>query len=157
MLDRIGTIRSERCSTIVQSMLERSCLSGRPFEYGVGVKSPLDERIAVTLDTMERQMSERLRVRDLAALVRLSPGGFAHLFQVSTGMSPARYLRQLRMGRARDLIDSTALPIREVMRLVGLSDPGRFSKDFRRRFGKGPAEYRRYCRFVSRVQEREVS
>lgn len=92
---------------------------------------------------MHERMSEQWRVRDLAALVDLSPSRFAHLFQRTVGISPLRYLRQLRMARARQLLEESALEVREVRRLVGCTDASHFSRDFRREYGVGPRDHRR--------------
>ena len=102
----------------------------------------MDPRVAQALEFIEQRLSERLTVRDLAVLVNLSPSGFAHLFRASIGTSPIRYLRQRRMERARELLECTSLPVREVMRQVGCPDPSHFSKDFRASFGMRPRDCR---------------
>ena len=48
----------------------------------------------------------------------------------------------LRMERARVLVESTDLPVREVMQQVGLSDPSHFSRDFRNAHGVSPRAFR---------------
>jgi transcriptional regulator GlxA family with amidase domain len=119
------------------------------------VEFVLDQRIARVLTIMEQRMAERVRVTELAALVNLSSSGLAHLFRRSVGMSPLRYLRELRLRRACDLLETTSLPVREVMRLVGCTDPSHFSRNFRLRFGVTPREYRHDRRFA-RTRERAV-
>ncbi len=102
----------------------------------------VDQRIAQSITAMEQRLAEPWRVRDLAALADLSPSRFAHLFRESIGVSPLRYLHDLRMERARHLLERTSLQVKDVMPLVGYADPSHFSKDFRRHFGVGPREYR---------------
>ena len=104
-----------------------------------------DPRILQTIDVMEQRLSERLTVAALSAMVNLSPSRFAHVFRRTMGVSPVRYLHDLRMRRARQLLLETSLPVHEVMRQVGWSDPSHFSKAFRRRFGMGPRRYRDEC------------
>jgi len=106
------------------------------------VEPTLDTRIARALDVMQHQVAEPWTIRTLAALVGLSPSRFAHLFRRATGTSPLRFLHTLRMTRARQLLEDTPLPVRDVMRLVGWKDPSHFSRDFQRRFGVGPRRYR---------------
>lgn len=91
---------------------------------------------------MQGRVADPWTIRTLAALVGLSPSRFAHLFRRATGASPVRFLHSLRMTRARQLLEETRLPVRDVMRLVGWKDPSHFSRDFRRRFGVGPRRYR---------------
>ena len=102
-----------------------------------------DARIARAREAMHQRLTERWRIDSLAALAGLSPSRFAHLFRGLVGVSPLRYLQRLRLDRARYLLESTSCPIAEVMRSVGYTDASHFSKDFRRRFGAGPREYRR--------------
>jgi AraC family transcriptional regulator of arabinose operon len=102
-----------------------------------------DRRVADAMDEMERRIGEPIRVGELAASVNLSASRFAHLFREHTGSSPMRYLRDLRLERARLLLERTSLSIADIMRLVGCLDPSHFAKDFRRRFGSAPRDYRR--------------
>ena len=117
-----------------------------------------DRRILQAIDVMEQRLSDRLTVAALSAMVNLSPSRFAHVFRRTTGVSPVRYLHELRMRRARQLLMETSLPVHEVMRQVGWSDPSHFSKAFRRRFGMGPRCYRdelnrdRSARLLMRVK-----
>ncbi|HXG55469.1 MAG TPA: helix-turn-helix transcriptional regulator, partial [Vicinamibacterales bacterium] len=61
-------------------------------------------------------------------------------------MPPARYLQCLRLRRAALLIERTFLSVKEVMALVGYSDPSHFSRDFKRRYGMAPRELRERAR-----------
>jgi transcriptional regulator GlxA family with amidase domain len=106
------------------------------------VKQVPDARIVRSIDEMEQRLSDKLTIAELAASVGLSTSRFAHLFRLTTGLSPVRYLHELRMSRAQDLLQTTTLPVGTVMRRVGWSDPSHFSKAFRRRFGVGPRECR---------------
>jgi transcriptional regulator GlxA family with amidase domain len=111
----------------------------------------IDDRIVVALDAMERRMAEALSVRELAAAAGLSPSRFAHVFRSTVGVPPLRHLHELRMRRARQLLEDSRLPIRDVMRQVGWKDPSHFSKDFKRRFGVSPRRYRDRIRSILAV------
>jgi AraC family transcriptional regulator, arabinose operon regulatory protein len=102
-----------------------------------------DPRITWALDHLAAHLAEPLRVATLAACVNLSPSGFAHLFRREVGTSPARYLRDERMRRARLLLERTFLTVKEVMTLVGCTDASHFSRDFKRFHGVAPSELRR--------------
>lgn len=103
----------------------------------------MDPRIAASIDDIERRLNQRLRVRDLAATVGLSPSRFAHLFHDEFAMGPLEYVRIRRLARARALLERTFLTVKEVMAHVGCSDPSHFARDFRRQYGLGPREWRR--------------
>jgi AraC family transcriptional regulator of arabinose operon len=102
----------------------------------------MDRRIEWVTAQMQARLGATLTVAGLARDVNLSPSRFAHLFQEQLGTSPARYLRALRMTRARLLLERTFLSIKEVMVHVGCNDPSHFSRDFRRVHGVSPREWR---------------
>ena len=104
--------------------------------------SGMDPRIAHVISSMEADIDGRLTVAALAAAVNLSPSRFAVLFRRETGVSPARYLRALRMERARLLLERTFLTVKEVMAFVGVHDPSHFSRDFSRHHGVAPSRLR---------------
>jgi transcriptional regulator GlxA family with amidase domain len=92
---------------------------------------------------MSRRLNDHVTQRELADAVNLSVSRFAHLFRRETGASPARYLRQLRMERARELLDTTFLSVKQVMASVGINDPSHFARAFRSLNGLPPREWRR--------------
>ena len=103
----------------------------------------MDPRIARIVETMEQRPHEPLSVARLAADVRLSPSHCAQLFRQQIGISPRQYLQELRLERARTLLERTFLSIGEVMVRVGLHDKPRFERDITRRFGAAPTALRK--------------
>ena len=57
-------------------------------------------------------------------------------------MPPIRYLRQLRMERAKELLESSFLSVKEIAFQVGLNDESHFVRDFKSTYGYSPALYR---------------
>ena len=57
-------------------------------------------------------------------------------------MPPIRYLRQLRMERAKHLLESSFLSVKEIAFQVGLNDESHFVRDFKSTYGYSPALYR---------------
>ena len=57
-------------------------------------------------------------------------------------MPPIRYLRLLRMERAKDLLESSFLSVKEIAFQVGLNDESHFVRDFKSTYGFSPALYR---------------
>lgn len=92
---------------------------------------------------MRDHPDERIEVADLAAMVRLSPSHFAALFKRQFGYPVLQYQTQLRMTRARELLDTTRQPIPEVAAAVGYADSFYFARQFKRVHGLTPLAYRR--------------
>ena len=97
-----------------------------------------DPRITWAVEHMQRRLHEPIAIAALAARVNLSPSRFRYLFALQTGVPPTLYLQRLRLRRARLLIERTFLNVKEVMGLVGYSDPSHFSREFRRVYGLSP-------------------
>jgi hypothetical protein len=53
-----------------------------------------------------------------------------------------RYLRLLRMERAKDLLESSFLSVKEIGFRVGLTDESHFVRDFKATYGLSPSCYR---------------
>lgn len=68
---------------------------------------------------------------------------FLRRFQKATGMTTTEYSQRLRVGRAREMLQSTRLPIDRIAWDVGYGDAGAFRKVFTRIVGLSPGEYRR--------------
>ncbi|WP_229368137.1 hybrid sensor histidine kinase/response regulator transcription factor [Fibrisoma limi] len=60
-----------------------------------------------------------------------------------TGMSISRYIRMLRLGKAKELLVSSGLNISQIAYAVGFEDPKYFSRVFSEEFGASPANFRR--------------
>lgn len=104
----------------------------------------MDQRITQVIDSMERDLDGSLTIGGLAGAVNLSPSRLSVLFKRETGVSPVRYLRALRMERARLLLERTFLSVKEVMAFVGVHDPSHFTRDFSRHHGIAPTRLRQY-------------
>ncbi|WP_216845352.1 helix-turn-helix domain-containing protein [Rathayibacter sp. VKM Ac-2857] len=87
-------------------------------------------------------LTESIEVAELAAMARLSPSHFAALFRRRFGMPVLRYRTELRMARARELLDMTERPIAEVAAAAGYDDSFYFARQFKRIHGLTPHAYR---------------
>lgn len=95
-------------------------------------------------------------VARLVALSRLPERTFKRRFTEATGMSPLEYVHTLRLEEAKQLLESTHLPVEAIAVEVGYQDASFFSRLFRRKVALTPANYRR--RFGAlRSQLRQVA
>jgi two-component system response regulator YesN len=58
------------------------------------------------------------------------------------GTSPERFLSQVRVEKAKDLLENSFLSVKEVSTEVGVSDAAHFSRSFKAACGVTPAQYR---------------
>lgn len=82
-------------------------------------------------------------MEDVARSVNLSSSHLNRLFRIEVGCSPLQYLKSLRMRKAKELIETTFLNVKQVMNTVGVKDKCHFARDFKRAYGLTPSQYRR--------------
>lgn len=84
-----------------------------------------------------------LSVDALAQRAGLSPRQFARAFADEAGISPGRYVDQVRLEAARRHLEDTTADINQVARACGYGTPESMRRAFVRTLGVPPAEYRR--------------
>lgn len=72
-----------------------------------------------------------------------SPAYFSALFKKGTGEGFSKYLTEVRVNRAKELLRETDLPVTEICQAVGYSDRKHFTQTFHKMTGVNPAEVRR--------------
>lgn len=82
-------------------------------------------------------------VTDMAGWSGLEMRTFSRRFHGATGLRPNEYHQRLRIETARELIETTTLPIGQVAWQVGYSDPASFRLTFARLMGLSPSDYRK--------------
>jgi AraC family transcriptional activator FtrA len=101
------------------------------------------QSLSALLDRIRKRLSDPWRVADLARQVAMSERTFMRRFRAITGSSPADWITQARVDRARELLESTALPIDHIAERCGLGTPATLRHHFRKKIGVSPAAYRR--------------
>lgn len=100
------------------------------------------ERIEEAMDKMRQTLSKPMSLQTYAKSVGFSVSQFSFLFNRHYGTSPMAYFTELRMQRAKALLDSTSLSIKEVAWESGFEDQLYFSRIFKRVSGISPTAYR---------------
>ncbi|HET6354107.1 helix-turn-helix transcriptional regulator, partial [Streptomyces sp.] len=83
-----------------------------------------------------------LSVAEHAARHGMTPAELRTAVRRGAGCSPKDYLLGIRLGRAKELLAATELPVAAVARRVGYEDPAYFSRLFTRRVGTAPIRFR---------------
>lgn len=92
---------------------------------------------------IETHMAHPLGVDDLARLSGLSASRFNHWCQQELGCTPLEYLRRKRLQRARQLLQSSRLPISDIAAQCGYASQSAFSQAFRKHWSHSPSWLRR--------------
>jgi AraC family transcriptional regulator len=91
---------------------------------------------------VETRLHQQMSLADLAASAGLSSFHFLRSFKGSLGSTPARYVMDRRMERARYLLKVSKITVSEVGISVGFEDVSHFSRAFRRAMGITPSAFR---------------
>jgi len=103
--------------------------------------SPADRRrVSETLRRLEEHPDENHTLSSMAAEVCLSRHGFLRLFERVSGLTPHQFLLRLRLRNAAVLLAEGCGVLETAMR-CGFADLANFHRNFRREFGRTPAQY----------------
>jgi len=99
-------------------------------------ESRVKELMAARIDT-------KISLQTFADECGLSVSHFSYLFKRTTGLSPYRYLLNVRLMRARDLMQKTPLTLLEIALSAGFGSQIQFNRIFVKTYGVSPGTWRR--------------
>lgn len=110
------------------------------------VEQPIPRRqtdmLSKVIHYMHRHLADDQSVTELAAKAAMSQRTFIRHFKDATGTTPGAWLVAARLTRARDLLETTALPIRHVAVECGFGSEMTLRHHFRRQLHTSPSAYR---------------
>jgi len=98
---------------------------------------------------VEQNLQRQLSVSEVAEHCNVSPCHLTHVFKAVLGVSPVRYMQQMRVDHAKRLLADESLFVYEVAYKIGLDDPFYFSRMFKKVSGLSPEEFRIHIRRAS--------
>ena len=101
----------------------------------------------------ELRTNARLSVEGVANEVGLSPAHFSRAFKETMGVPPHRYLLNLRLERARRMLDAEDATLSAVAQRAGFADQAHFTRLFKREYGVTPGIVLRSRRRLPPVRE----
>ena len=99
-----------------------------------------------SIDEVCRQMytnyASNLPMQYYANICNLSESRFSHLFKEQTGESPMSYIVNIKIERAKELLENTDLSILQISEMVGIQSQNYFSRIFKKYTSYSPLKYR---------------
>ncbi len=92
---------------------------------------------------MQSKVEEMVYMPDVAKHLNISYASFRHLFKKYTGLSPAQYLINLRLHRAKELLRGSQASIKEISYRLQFENPEYFATLFKKKTGVKPSEFRK--------------
>lgn len=121
--------------------------SQRPFM--TVQRSFLDPLIQKAIDWLSRKMDQAISMQALANDMHVSYRTLNRRFLDITGLSPLSYLHELRIERAKELLELSTHGVEEITLEIGYEDLSSFRRLFKRSTGITPAQYRQQFRRTS--------
>jgi len=113
-----------------------------PRRHGSNGRAAADARILGVLEVVARELEKPQAVKRHAAMLRLSPSRFEHLFKSQTGQGFKAFLLAARITKAKDMLRDRTLRIKEVAAAVGYANVSNFIRDFTKYYGDCPSRSR---------------
>ena len=109
-----------------------------------------DEAILKVQHWLQARAGAAATVPEMTRQAGLEERTFLRRFKSATGMKPTEYVQNLRVGKARELLEFTRRPVDQVAWSVGYEDTAAFRRVFARIVGLAPGDYR--ARFSGRLE-----
>jgi AraC-like DNA-binding protein len=104
------------------------------------------DRFVRLIGQMSLRLKEKLTRENLASLVRLNANYLDRAFQQKYGLTPMAMLREMRLKRAKLLLEQTEETLESIAAQCGLTDASYLCKQFKRRYGVLPGEFKEAVR-----------
>ena len=130
------SFEDERFHTLLSLVLQQIS-----FQYAERLEHPVVRRIK---DYLSAHLAEPVKLSDVGKAVLFSPNYCQSLFKKETGQSIIGYFLDLRIKNAEALIAAQEGSLSEIARKCGFEDYNYFSRQFKKRCGYTPTQYRRF-------------
>ena len=134
-----------RCSSLLDVFQLLSNEIMEQVEAMIADKKIMDTKpIRQAKQYMQKHYSLPLSLEEVSNMVGYNPAYFSHLFKKETGLNFLKYLVDIRISKAKQLLIETHQSIAIISEAVGYSDLKHFSKLFTKTTGLKPSEYRKF-------------
>lgn len=119
------------------------------YELGKAYPNPLRENkikhdyFSQIKNYIDQNYHNNIDIQSIADQLNINRSYLSVLFKKNIGLSPKKYMMDVRMKRASQLLFATKMTINEIAFSVGYNDQATFSKAFKNYFLLTPSQYRK--------------
>jgi len=128
-----------RASSLLKVEIERLATQKSDGRSG-GLASWQERRVVVFI---ENRLGQPVRLAELSAISRLSTAYFCRAFKRTFNATPHAYIVGRRLEKARTVMLTSDMPLRDIAAACGFTDQAHMCKLFRQEYGQSPAAWRR--------------
>lgn len=124
-------------------------LALRPRSEAAPATAALGRHEVARIDEyMRAHLAGDVSIDELAAVANVSKFHFIRVFAATTGLTPYRYLRRMRLRTGAELLRTTGLDVARIAGECGYRSAGQFAAAFRKEYGMTPSAMRRADRAI---------
>lgn len=152
-LEAVELEYDEPCADALRRAIAVRLAGLRPETRTAGPCSEADNRRSIrplqkwrlkrVVEYIDTNLSNKVRLLDLATVAGLSRMHFASQFRAATGLAPHEFLLRRRIRRSEELLRSSPKSIVEIALAVGFQTQAHFTTVFKRFAGRTPRQWRR--------------
>lgn len=114
------------------------------------------QRMKIMLQYIQEHYGEELTLTKIAQSAAVSENECLRCFRTMIGSTPIRYVKQVRIQRAAELLAATDRKISDIGGMCGFQEMSYFAKIFRELKGYTPKEYRRHASIAGQAGDGTV-
>ena len=114
-----------------------------PIKPGEKFTPSTEFKIKMIASEIEKDFAMNVHIEEYASRIPMNTGYFIETFRQIIGETPLSYRISLRINRAKELLSSSNISVRNVALSVGYVDALYFSKIFKATVGMSPLAYRK--------------
>lgn len=100
------------------------------------------DRIFAVFDFLEKNYMRQITIEDMANHIYIGKDAFYKFFKSMTGISPVDYLIDMRITKAKEMLATTDIPVLNICYDVGFLNESYFIRQFKKRCGITPKQFR---------------
>jgi AraC-like DNA-binding protein len=128
---------------MIESMENRIAIQLLRDSGALGNNKPLRNTVGEAIGFIETYYSSNITVKNISDAVYVSPPHLQRIFLSQTGITPYRYVMDCRHRKAKEMLESTAAPVKEIAERCGFVNAAHFSTSFKQREGVSPLVYKK--------------
>lgn len=101
-----------------------------------------EEIVTLVEEYVKNNYSGDLDLNTIALKLGFSSSYLTKIFNKVENIPPSKYIRNYRMGIAKQLMTDKGMTLQQIASAVGYNDPFHFSRSFKQTVGMSPTEYR---------------
>lgn len=102
----------------------------------------MDGRILHITSLISNDLAHSWTVEEMAKAVNISSPHLHKLFKAETGVTPMEHLITLRLEKAREMLETGFLQVKQIGVKVGMTVTGHLTREFAKKYGISPIDYR---------------